>query len=467
MGRYRGPERMILMGITHASKTTDAASIPCGGTFHVTLALSAEPDLVSHPVDVVLVLDRSGSMAGRPLESLKTGAKTFVDILDEATDGTQDGQLGGGSRIGVVSFASTATQDAPLTASVLTLYDAIDALRDGGSTNHADAFTKALALFDPASQNEKILVMFTDGVTTAGDPPGPVAAAAKAQGVVIYVIGLVGRGGIDEQALRDWASDPDIDHVAITPDDEKLEELFADLARSLSKPGATDIVIDDTVTDCFEIVSLDTPTKGAAVQKDAHTLQWNIAALGDRKHEDAVLRFTVRHSGVCSGLLPVDASLTYSDHEGHHPDFGDPKVEVDCGVDVLPEPCPTPVEIPIDGCEDSVEFDAGDLALESLGRILQLTVTLKNVCPNRRVALAVVLTEVDDKDVEHKRGLKTLVIPAHHRVGCRDVKVRCVKFILPEELDVTGGSDAICDQRKFKARLFAHYIDNDFACCVL
>ena len=75
------------MGVTHASKTPDTATIPCGGTFHVTLALTAEPDLVSKPIDVVLLLDRSGSMAGKPLESLKKAARTFVDILDEATDG--------------------------------------------------------------------------------------------------------------------------------------------------------------------------------------------------------------------------------------------------------------------------------------------------------------------------------------------------------------------------------------------
>ena len=40
-----------------------------------------------------------------------------------------------------------------------------------GRTNHQDAFIKALDLFDPASTNEKILVMFTDGVTTEGVSP--------------------------------------------------------------------------------------------------------------------------------------------------------------------------------------------------------------------------------------------------------------------------------------------------------
>lgn len=61
--------------------------------------------------------------------------------------------------------------------------------------------------------------MFTDGVTTAGGDPNPVATAAKAQGIIIYCIGLSGNGGIDVQVLNDWASDPDSAYVAITPDD--------------------------------------------------------------------------------------------------------------------------------------------------------------------------------------------------------------------------------------------------------
>ena len=46
----------------------------------MTLALTAAPDIISNPTDIVLVLDRSGSMAGAPLASMKAGAKTFIDI---------------------------------------------------------------------------------------------------------------------------------------------------------------------------------------------------------------------------------------------------------------------------------------------------------------------------------------------------------------------------------------------------
>ncbi|MBP3305714.1 MAG: VWA domain-containing protein [Oscillospiraceae bacterium] len=454
------------MGITKSTKELSTDRIPCGGSFTVTLALTAEPDIVSNPTDIVLILDRSGSMA-QSLPSLKSAAKLFIDIIDESTDGTQDGQIGGGSRIGIVSFATTANQDTQLITSVSALKDAVNALVSGGATNHEDAFTKALAMFNPASGNAKVMVMFTDGETTAGGPPNPVATAAKAQGVTIYVIGLVGNGGIDEQALRDWASDPDSAYVAIAPSDEELEKLFEDLARNISKPGSTDIVIDEKVTECFRILSLSTPAKGTAVITGDRTLQWKIAELGKTQSEGAELTFTVEHNGICSGTLPVNESIDYDDTEGNDVDFGDPAIEVDCGTDVMPEPCPKPVDIRIDGCDDAVVFDAGDVKLESLGRILQLDVSLKNVCPNKRVALAVILTEVDDKGHEFKRGLKTLVIPAHHQSGCRDVNVRCIKFVLPEELDVSGRNDAICNRRNFKARFIAHYIDTDFECCHL
>lgn len=452
------------MGITNSTKELSVATIPCGGTFQVTLALTAEPDIVSNPTDIVLILDRSGSMT-QSLPSLKEAAKLFIDIIDEATDGTQDGQIGGGSRIGVVSFADTASQDTQLITSVAALKTAVDAMTAGGSTNHADAFTKALELFDPASTNAKVMVMFTDGVTTAGGPPNPVATLAKSQGVIIYSIGLAGNGGIDVQALRDWASDPDSAYVAIAPSDEELEEIFEDLARNITKPGATNIVIEETVEDCFRITSISAPTKGTATLVNDRTLRWTIDELGVTQSEGAALTFAVQHNGICSGPLAVNESITYTDDEGNVVDFGAPVIDVDCGEDVFPESCPEPVEITIDGCADSVVYDAGDLELESLGRILQLDVTLRNVCPGKRVALAIVLTEVDDEDNEYSRGLKTMVIPAHNQASCRDVTVRCVKFVLPEELDVSGNTDALCNDRRFLARFIAHYIDSDFACC--
>ncbi|MBQ8238316.1 MAG: VWA domain-containing protein [Oscillospiraceae bacterium] len=452
------------MAITRSTKELSTTAIDCGGTFDVILTLGAQPEITDNPTDIVLILDRSGSMT-QSLPALKNAANVFIDIIEESTDGVRDGIIGGGSRIGVVSFSSQATQDTQLITSVAALKASVNALNAGGDTNHADAFTKALALFDPQSANAKVMVMVTDGFTTTGGDANVVASAAKAAGVSIYIIGLSGNGGIDETALRQWASQPDTEFVSIAPSDAQLEEIFGQLAQTIVSPGATNVVINEYLSDCFRILSVSTPSRGTAMLVDENHLQWLIPELGVTQEEEAVLRFTAEHLGACSGLVSVNESIDYDDAQGNTPDFGDPEILVNCGDVVIPEPCPLPVSITMEGCEDEIEIDAGDAVLESLGRILKLDVTIPNVCPGRRVALAVILTEEDDEGNEYRRGMKTLVIPAHDGESCRDVTVRCIRFVLPEELDVSGDAGRLCDQRNFRVRFIANYIDAGFTCC--
>lgn len=75
------------MGVTNSNKVINTDQIACDGSLRVTLALTAAPDIVSNPTDIVMVLDRSGSMVGAPLANLKLGAKTFIQLIDGATDG--------------------------------------------------------------------------------------------------------------------------------------------------------------------------------------------------------------------------------------------------------------------------------------------------------------------------------------------------------------------------------------------
>ena len=456
------------MGITSSNKQINMSRIDCDGTLKVTLSLTAAPDITSNPTDIVLVLDRSGSMSGVPLASMKAGARTFIDIIDKSTDGSEDGNIGSGSHIGIVSFADTAVADTQLITSTAVLKAAVDGLTAGGSTNHADAFTKAVQLFNPASTNAKVIVMFTDGKTTVGADPAPIAAAARAAGIVIYCIGLTGPDGIDVSVLDNWATDPDSTHVAVTPDAQDLETLFANLAANISKTGATNIVINEKVMPDFQIVSVNPPNKGSAMTLNSQTLQWKIAALGVSGSEGAVLEFFIRHVGQSGGAKAVNQSITYSDTEGNVVHFPSPTVDVECSVVVHPEPCPEPVEFTLDGCQDSMVVELGDQYLESQGSIVQMNLTLKNVCPNKRVALGMVLTELDCMGNEYPRGLKAITIPAHHHVTCRDVQVKGIKFVLPVDPDFVelnqNQNTGFCRRRNLKIRTMAHHMDSEFTC---
>ena len=66
-----------MMGITNSNKTINTNRIDCDGMLKVTLALTAAPDISSSPTDIVLVLDRSGSMIGSPLASMKLGESLY------------------------------------------------------------------------------------------------------------------------------------------------------------------------------------------------------------------------------------------------------------------------------------------------------------------------------------------------------------------------------------------------------
>ena len=171
------------------------------------------------------------------------------------------------------------------------------------------------------------------------------------------------------------------------------------------------------------------------------------------------MAFPIQHIAATTGVKNINQALSYTDTQGNVVSFSNPSVFVNCESTFCADHCPIPVDVSATGCSDFVHFDAGDLSLEDAGRILQLDVNLLNVCPGRRIALAVVLTELDPSGSPQPRGMKTFTIPAHNSPTCVDVRVTCIRFILPE--NGTG----LCAERNLQAKFMAHYIDNDFSCC--
>ncbi|ONI86729.1 hypothetical protein ALI22I_24235 [Saccharothrix sp. ALI-22-I] len=321
-------------GTVTGSKTLGVTDIVCGGSVPVTVTLDAETGIAGNPVDVELVLDRSGSMQGQPIDALKVAAKAFVDIIDEATDGSLNGVVANGSRLGVVSFSSAASVDTPLTSDANAVKAAIDALVADGLTNHSAAISTGQAqLAGSLPGNAKKMVIMTDGETTEGGDASDDAAAARAAGTEIFGIGL---GSVNEAEIQDWTTDPDGTHYFFAPGADDLQEVFEAIGAAIVVPAATGVTVVDTVAPQFSI-------SGAAVSKGVvnqagNQLTWTIDKLGT---ESVTLTFTATHLPAAGGgALAVNPSVAYTDAEGHVVAFDNPTVNVRgcaAAIDVEPE----------------------------------------------------------------------------------------------------------------------------------
>ena len=132
---------------------------------------------------------------------------------------------------------------------------------------------------------------------------------------------------------------------------------------------------------------------------------------------------------------------------------------------LYPEPCPAPTVFQVDGCQDALRVQLNDTELKSLGRIVQVDVTIKAVCPGKRLAVSIILTETGADGTAYPRGVKHILVPAQTGDACQDITLRCIPFSLPEALDPTGSMTSLCNPRSFHAQVIANYVDTDFACC--
>lgn len=166
----------------------------------------------SQPLDIVLVLDTSGSMSGSKMTNLKNAANSFIDATAENNRGLEQDQQ---TRLAIVQFASGADTQQQLNyvtdQNAQQYKSTINGFRASGATYAEEGLRQAQNVLDQNGRADvqQIVIFFTDGEPNHGNGfDNEVAADAvntahemKQGGTIIYAIGVM--NGADASVTDD------------------------------------------------------------------------------------------------------------------------------------------------------------------------------------------------------------------------------------------------------------------------
>lgn len=181
--------------------------------------IDVEP--ITSLVDVIVVLDTSGSMQGQALDAATTAASNFIEQLP--TD----------AKVGVVSFGATAKVEALPDFDHAPALQSLAALRGRGETSLWDALVLAADVAEEADADRPYIVVLSDGDDTVSAATQDSAGARlREAGAGLYAIAI-------ESPDADGASlDETVSAVGgqffATDDIEELDQLYVDIAARLS-----------------------------------------------------------------------------------------------------------------------------------------------------------------------------------------------------------------------------------------
>lgn len=209
----------------------------------LTVAPPATLPATFRPRDVVVLLDRSGSMGGWKMAAARRAAGRILDTLTER------------DRFGVILFDDEVEEPTPSAGRLVPATDrarfrAVEFLarvEARGGTEIAPALTRALAYFpqlpDPA--REQILLFVTDG--QVGDEEALLQQVqSAAQGCRIFTV------GIDQAvnaALLERLAGYGGGHCALVESEDRLDAVLRAVHRWLGAPLLTDICLEPALDD--------------------------------------------------------------------------------------------------------------------------------------------------------------------------------------------------------------------------
>lgn len=211
-----------------------------GGYFLLLAAAPQAPAERAITRDLVLVLDRSGSMSGAPLEQARLAALRIVD-------GLRDGE-----RINVIDFSNGVSRFAPQPVAIdagvrARVKEYLAALRPSGGTNIHDALLEALRQETPpgpASGSLPLCLFLTDGLPTIGKTlERDIRAMAEAANGSKRRIFTVGIGPDVNVPLLDRIADASRAVATYVTQGDDLTAKVADIADRLVGPVVADVVL--------------------------------------------------------------------------------------------------------------------------------------------------------------------------------------------------------------------------------
>lgn len=166
----------------------------------------------SQPLDIVLVLDTSGSMSGSKMTNLKNAANNFIDATAENNRGLEQNQQ---TRLAIVQFASGANTRQQLNyvtdQNAQQYKNTINGFSADGATYAEEGLQRAQSVLDSGGRADvqQIVIFFTDGEPNHGSgfdddvaiEAVNVAHDMKVSGTIIYSIGVM--NGADASVTDD------------------------------------------------------------------------------------------------------------------------------------------------------------------------------------------------------------------------------------------------------------------------
>lgn len=175
---------------------------------------------VHKPIGIVLALDSSGSMKGKPLFDAKDAARVFIDEMKP-----QD-------RIAIIGFSTTPLLLSGFTSDKMALYDALGKIQAEGETAFYDALYLALETGAQEKLSQQNVIILSDGRDNkSAHSAVEVINKATSQNVAVFAFGL-SSPDFQEGTLRE-ISEKTSGRFSLVTDSQSLAGFYSKLAKEL------------------------------------------------------------------------------------------------------------------------------------------------------------------------------------------------------------------------------------------